>query len=110
MVNKLAIPMANAKKAPAAAQAANPATPDVATLLAMIQQLQAGQAKAAPAAKPQAAQVDHGAVVVSKLQAAGGRVTRTGKSGVTPKGYSKAWVDVTIGGVRIQGNAFLTGK
>ena len=90
--------------------AASTSVPSVADLMAMLQQLQAAQAapKAAQAAKVAAPAVDHAAVVIKAVESAGGKVIRAGKSGVSPNGRSKAWVDVKIGGVRIQGNAFVT--
>ena len=64
-------------------------------------------AKAAPKAKAQAAKADPAQAVEAAIKAAGGTVTRVGKSGTTPKGMPKAWVDVSFGGIRIQGNAWV---
>lgn len=108
---------ANAVKVAASAVAPN-AGLDMGAMLALIQQAMAAQApKAGTAAKdgaavaPKAVTADKdGDAVRAAIVAAGGKVTRTGKSGKTPKGASKAWIDVTFGGVRIQGNAFLNGK
>ena len=50
---------------------------------------------------------DHAAKVAAAAKTAGGTVVRLGKSGVTPKGFSKAWIDFRIGSLRIQGNAFV---
>ena len=62
---------------------------------------------AAPKAKAQAAKADPAQAVEAAIKAAGGTVTRVGKSGTTPKGMPKAWVDVSFGGIRIQGNAWV---
>ena len=88
------------------------AAPDTASMMAIIQQLQAQLAGNAPKAKAAAksappAVTDHAAKVSEAAKSAGAKVVRLGKSGVTPKGYSKAWVDLKIGNIRIQGNAFV---
>lgn len=61
---------------------------------------------AAPKAKAQAAKVDPAAVVTAELEKAGAKLVRSGKAGSTDKS-DKMWVDVKVGNVRIQGNAFV---
>lgn len=107
--------MATKANKPAVAQTGNAPAMDMASMMAMMQQLLAAQA--APAAKAPAAKVvtvaapaatgDNGEVVEAAAKAAGGKVTRRGASGVTKKGQPKAWLDVTFGGIRIQGNAWV---
>ena len=91
------------------------AAPDAASMMAIIQQLQSQLAGTAPKAKAAAksappAATDHAAKVIAAAKAAGAKVVRVGKSGITPKGMSKAWVDLKIGNIRVQGNAFVTEK
>lgn len=90
------------------AQAA-PATDMMAAFAAfMASQGAAGAAPAkAPKAAAQSAKADPAQAVEATIKAAGGTVTRVGKSGTTPKGMPKAWVDVSFGGIRIQGNAWV---
>lgn len=68
-----------------------------------------GATAAAPKAKAQAAKVDPAKVVTDALEAAGAKLVRTGKAGSTTKS-DKMWVDVKVGNVRIQGNAFVIRK
>ncbi len=97
-----------ATKANAAKVTATAVTPDAALMAQFAAFMAAQQTAAKPvAAKPVA---DPATAVVAAITAAGGKVIRTGKSGMTPKGKPKAWVDATFGGVRVQGNVFLTGK
>ena len=44
--------------------------------------------------------------VVADLVAGGAAVIRTGKAGVTGSGRARVWVDVSINGVRLSGNAY----
>lgn len=83
-----------------------PATDMMAAFAAFMAQQGAAPA-AAPKAKAQAAKADPAQAVEAAIKAAGGTVTRVGKSGTTPKGMPKAWVDVSFGGIRIQGNAWV---
>lgn len=106
--------MATRTKA-ATAQVATPAqaapAADMAAMFAAFLASQGAAPAAAPAAAPkakaQAAKADPAQAVEAAIKAAGGTVTRVGKSGTTPKGMPKAWVDVSFGGIRIQGNAWV---
>ena len=107
--------MATRTKA-ATAQVATPAqAAPAADMAAMFAAFLASQQGAAPAAAPakapkaaaQSAKADPAQAVEAAIKAAGGTVTRVGKSGTTPKGMPKAWVDVSFGGIRIQGNAWV---
>ncbi len=109
--------MATRSKA-ATAQVATPAQAAPATdMMAAFAAFMASQgaAAAAPAKAPakapkaaaQSAKADPAQAVEAAIKAAGGTVTRVGKSGTTPKGMPKAWVDVSFSGIRIQGNAWV---
>lgn len=95
--------MANAKKAPAAAQAATPS----ADLMAQFAAFMAAQGGATiTKAKATPAKADPAAIVTKELEVAGAKIIRSGKAGSTAKS-DKMWVDVKVGNVRIQGNAFV---
>ena len=98
--------MANAKKAPAVAQTATQSDLMAQFAAFMAAQGAAAPAAAAPKAKAQAAKVDPAQVVTDALEAAGAKLVRSGKAGSTDKS-DKMWVDVKVGNVRIQGNAFV---
>lgn len=106
--------MATRTKA-ATAQVATPAQAVPATdMMAAFTAFMASQGAAVPAAPAkapkaaaQSAKADPAQAVEAAIKAAGGTITRVGKSGTTPKGMPKAWVDVSFGGIRIQGNAWV---
>ena len=68
--------------------------------------------KATSAAKVEviAAGVSGADSICTDLVAAGAAIIRTGKSGVTGSGKARVWVDVSIGGIRLSGNAYRNGK
>lgn len=94
----------------AAKKSVAPATgPDLMAQFAAFMAAQGATAPAAPKAKAQSAKVDPAAVVTAALEKAGAKLVRSGKAGSTDKS-DKMWVDVKVGDVRIQGNAFVIRK
>ena len=97
--------MATKAKTVAPAVAAPAVSADMMAQFAAFMAMQAGQ-KAVPAAKAQAAKADPAAVVTAAIEAAGAKIIRTGKASQSDKS-DKMWVDMKVGNVRIQGNAFV---
>lgn len=94
------------------ANKANGFTPEqIAILRAMLTPV-APVEKATQAAKVEvvAAGVSGADSICTDLVAAGAAIIRTGKSGVTGSGKARVWVDVSIGGIRLSGNAYRNGK
>ena len=80
--------------------------------IALLRAMLAPAEKATSAAKVEvvAAGISGADSVVADLVAAGAAIIRTGKSGVTGSGKARVWVDVSIGGIRLSGNAYRNGK
>ena len=91
------------------ANKANGFTPEQ---IAMLRAMLAPVEKTTQAAKVEvvAAGVSGADSVVADLVAAGAAIIRTGKSGVTGSGKARVWVDISIGGIRLSGNAYRNGK
>ncbi len=112
--------MANQRKPIAAGKAATPTIDVNAAIAALPPEVLAALGLSAPKAEtPKAQPVQSpetwaAAKVAEAAQAVGGKVVRAGKSGLTPSGNPKSWVDIAFvtaeGTLRIQGNAFLVAK
>ena len=82
-------------------------TPEqIAMLRAMLSPVAAPKETQAAKVQVVAAGVSGADSVVADLVAAGAAVIRTGKAGVTGSGKARVWVDVSIGGIRLSGNAY----
>ncbi len=117
--------MANQRKPVAAGKAATapakPATTDVSAVIAALPPevlaalgLSAPKVETPKAQPTQSPETWAAAKVADGIAAVGGKVVRAGKSGLTPSGNPKSWVDIAFvtaeGTLRVQCNAFLVAK